>query len=425
MTRTTKKALTSSAPIKGEVFPAAFSELFSKARYKVFYGGRGGAKSWAFAKALLLLGLQSKMRILCAREYQSSISDSVHKLLAEQIEAMGLTTAYQVQNTRIVARNGTEFIFKGLHHNILEIKSTEGVDICWVEEAQSVSEDSWQILIPTVRKKDSEIWISFNPLEKSDPTFQRFILNTPPRSIVRKVSWQDNPWFPRVLKDEMEYMRRVDPLGYAHVWEGEIRAISEALVFKGKYQVGAFEPPPETRFYFGADWGFASDPTAIIRCYIVGHSLYIDQEAYGVGVDIDDLARLPGERGRSMFDEVPGARVWPIYGDSARPETISYIRQRGFNIKPADKWKGCIEDGIAYLRSFESIIIHERCKHTLQEFSLYSYKTDPRTNDILPVIEDKNNHVIDALRYSLGAYIKRKGEMTISPAALRRGPRMR
>lgn len=389
-------------------FAKPFESLFRPARYKVFYGGRGGAKSWAVARALLLTGLQKTLRILCAREYQTSIADSVHRLLSGQITALGLEAWYSVQKTRIVSRTGTEFIFKGLHHNVIEIKSTEGIDICWIEEAQSVSEDSWQVLIPTIRKPDSEIWITFNPLEESDPTYQRFVLHPPPRSVVQKVSWRDNPWLPDVLHEEMEYMRRVDPDGYMHVWEGETRKISEAIIFKGKYSIRSFQTPKDARFYFGADWGFARDPTALIRAFIVDKTLYIDHEAYGVGVDIDDLARRPGERGRSMFDEIPGARNWPIYADSARPETISYVKQRGFNIRAAEKWPGSVEDGVAYLRSFEEIVIHERCKHMAQEARLYRYRVDPQTNEVLPKIEDANNHCWDSLRYALCKYITRR-----------------
>ena len=389
-------------------FPPPYRPLFKPARYKVFYGGRGGAKSWAFARALLLKGVERKLRILCAREYQTSIADSVHKLLGDQISDLGLSRWYDVQKTRIVGMNGTEFIFKGLRHNIQEIKSTEGVDVAWIEEAQSVSNESWDILIPTIRQAGSEIWVSFNPIDVDDPTYKRFVLDPPPGAIVQKVTFRDNPWFPDVLRDEMEYLRRVDPEAYQHVWEGETRTVSDAVILRGKYRVAAFETPPDTRFYFGADWGFSQDPTALVRCFVMDKTLYIDREAYGIGVDIDDLARRQGEPGRSMFDEIEGARRWTIWADNARPETISYVKQRGFDIRPADKWKGSVEDGIAYLRSFEEIVIHERCRHTADEARLYRYKTDAQTGDVLPVIEDKNNHCFDAIRYALNKYIQHR-----------------
>ena len=311
---------------------------------------------------------------------------------------MGLSPWYEVQKTRIIAMNGTEFVFKGLRYNVQEIKSTEGVDVCWVEEAQSVSEESWAVLVPTIRQENSEIWMTFNPMDDDDPTYRRFVLNPPPDSIVRKVSWRDNPWFPQVLREEMEYLLRVDPDAYAHVWEGETRTISDAVILRGKVEVRPFETPPVERFYFGADWGFSQDPTALVRCFVLGDALYVDHEAYAIGCDIDKTPAL--------FDRIPDARKWPIYADSARPETISYMRRAGFNISPADKWGGSVEDGIAFLRSFEKIVVHERCKHVAEEARLYKYRVDQRTGEVLPVVVDANNHCIDALRYSLVKLIR-------------------
>ena len=379
-------------------FPPPFRPLFRPARYKVYYGGRGGGKSWTVARALLIKGLEGKVRVLCAREFQTSIADSVHKLLSEQIEALGLTPYYEVQKTRIIGLNGTEFIFKGIRHNVQEIKSTEGVDYCWIEEAQSVSEESWGVLIPTIRQEGSEIWMTFNPQDDDDPTYKKFVLNPPPNSVVRKVSWRDNPHFPQVLRDEMEYLQRVDPDAYAHVWEGETRTISDAVILRGKVEVRPFETPPVERFYFGADWGFSQDPTVLVRCFVIDRTLYIDHEAYSIGCDIDKTPAL--------FDRVPESRKWPIYADSARPETISYMRRAGFNISAAEKWGGSVEDGIAFLRSFERIVIHERCKHAAEEARLYKYKVDTRTGEVLPVIVDAHNHVIDALRYAISKLVR-------------------
>jgi phage terminase large subunit len=380
-------------------FAPPFRPLFRPARYKVYYGGRGGGKSWTVARALIIKGLQSKIRVLCAREFQTSIADSVHKLLSEQIEALGLSPYYEVQKTRIIGLNGTEFIFKGLRHNVQEIKSTEGVDYCWIEEASSVSEESWAVLVPTIRQAGSEIWMTFNPQDDDDPTYKKFVLNPPPNSVVRKVSWRDNPHFPQVLRDEMEYLQRVDPDAYAHVWEGETRTISDAVILRGKTEVRAFETPDSVdRFYIGADWGFSQDPTAMVRCFVLGNVLYVDHEAYAIGCDIDKTPAL--------FDRVPESRKWPIYADSARPETISYMRRAGFNISAAEKWGGSVEDGIAFLRSFERIVIHERCKHVAEEARLYKYRVDQRTGEVLPVVVDANNHCIDALRYSLVKLIR-------------------
>ena len=383
-----------------------------QARYKVFYGGRGGAKSWAFARALLVMGLQRKLRVLCCREFQNSIADSVHKLLSDQIGELGFTGRYDVTQKAITGVNGTEFIFKGLRHNATEIKSLEGVDVAWVEEAQSVSRESWDLLIPTIRKEGSEIWISFNPGRPDDETYQRFVVQPPDDAIVVKVGWRENPWFPDTLRKEMEYCRRVSPDDYQHIWEGEPRILTEAQVFKGRYAIEEFATPDNMRFFHGADWGFANDPTALVRCFIQGERLYIDHEAYGVGVELDETPAL--------FDSIPTARKWAIKADNARPETISFMRKRGFNISPAKKWAGSVEDGLAVLKSFEKIIIHPRCKHTIEEFNMYSYKVDKNNGDILPVIVDAWNHCIHALRYSLDGYIHGLGPMKFAPSVQRR-----
>lgn len=380
-------------------FPEKMQFLFRPARYKVLYGGRGASRSWSCARALLLLSTQKRLRILCAREFQASIADSVYKLLCEQIQLLQLQRFFIVQRTRILGCNGTEFLFKGIRRNPLEIKSLEGIDICWVEEAQTVSEISWNILIPTIRKEGSEIWITFNTGEESDPTYRRFVAEAPTGALVHLLTWRDNPWLPKVLVNEKDYLKRVDYDAYLHVWEGEPRVISDAVIFKGKYAVESFETPSTIeRFYFGADWGFSQDPTVLIRAFVVDRTLYIDHEAYSIGCDIDKTPAL--------FDRVPGARKWPIYADSARPETISYMRRAGFNISAAEKWGGSVEDGIAFLRSFERIVIHERCKHAAEEARLYKYKVDQRTGEVLPAVVDAHNHVFDALRYAIFKLIR-------------------
>lgn len=390
-------------------FPEAYQELFRPHRYKVFYGGRGSAKSWSVARALILLGYQNKLRILCAREIQRSISQSVHKLLSDNIATMGFSDFYRVTKDGILGYNGTEFLFKGLRFNPIEIKSTEGIDICWVEEAQAVSADSWDILIPTIRKENSEIWVTFNPMDEQDPTFQRFIANPSPRAYVRKVNYDENPYFPETAREEMDWTKERDYEAYLHIWEGEVRKHSNAVIFAGRFRVEEFDTPKDARFYHGADWGFANDPTALIRCYIKDRTLYIDREAWGVGVDLDETPAL--------FDSIETARSWPIKADNARPETISFMKRRGFHISGAKKWAGSIEDGIEYLKSLD-IVVHPRCRHTIDEFNHYSYKVDKQTGDVLPVVVDAWNHCIDALRYSQDGLIKGRGQMQINPAAL-------
>lgn len=392
-------------------FPAKFNFLFRPARYKVAHGGRGGAKSWAFARALLIKGAQAPVRVLCARELQVSIADSVYKLLKEQIEELGLQAYYEVQKSGIYGSNGTEFIFAGIRSNVTKIKSMEGVDVAWVEEAQSISAASWDVLIPTIRKPGSEIWVSFNPDLDRDPTYKRFVLNPPPGAVVVEVSWADNPWLPEPLRIEKDYLYRTDPEAAAHVWGGKTRRNSNAQVLRGRYRIEAFEPGEGWDGpYYGADWGFGVDPTALVRCWVFGRTLYIEYEAYGVGVEVDHTPRL--------FDQVPGAREHVIRADNARPETISYMQRHGYpRMLAAEKGPGSVEDGVEHLRSYEAIVIHPRCTHAADEARLWSYKVDKLTGDVLPVLVDRNNHIMDALRYALEPIIKAKAhEYDYTPA---------
>ena len=212
-------------------FPEKLRFLFRPARYKVAYGGRGSAKSWSFARALLLLAAEKPLRILCARETMKSLADSVHQLLEDQIRELGMQGFYRIEKAAIYGANGSQFSFAGLKHNVAEIKSFEGADIVWVEEAQSVSKHSWNVLIPTIRKEGSEIWISFNPDLESDATYQMFVLSPPPGAIVEKVNFTDNPWFPLVLREEMEHCRATKPGEYDHIWLGNCVNIAEGAIY--------------------------------------------------------------------------------------------------------------------------------------------------------------------------------------------------
>lgn len=381
-----------------------FAFLYEPHRYKVVYGGRGSGKSWAVARALIAISDFCKVRVLCCREIQNSIRDSSYQVLKDMAERMGLADRFWFKESEIEnLTTGSKFIFSGLLRNENSIRSKEGIDICWVEESSSVSQKSWDVLTPTIRKPGSEIWLTFNPLTTDDPT-NRFLENPPPNAVVHKVNYLENPFFPDTLRAEMEWDKQNDFEKYLHVWEGFPLTVSDAQIFKGRYTVESFDEDlwkKADRLFFGADFGFAKDPSTLVRCFIYENRLYIDYEAYGVGVEIDELPEL--------YRSVPGADKWPIKADCARPETISYLANRaGFNIKPADKWQGSIEDGIAYLKSFDRIVIHPRCKHATDEFRLYSYKTDRLTNEVLPIVLDKNNHVIDGLRYALVDYIKER-----------------
>lgn len=397
--------------------------LFEPARYKVLKGGRGGMKSWGIARALLVKGMQKKLRILCAREFQSSIADSVHKLLKDQIGELGLGPWYKVEQNRIKGSNGTEFIFVGLgdmalNQNRTKVKSFEAVDIVWIEEAETITEATWQILIPTIRKAGSEIWISFNPNLESDPTYQRFVVNPPPGTVVIEMNWRDNLWLSLELQAEKNYLFTVDPEAAEHVWDGKLKKHSEALIFKGKYQIHNFATIENPRWLHGVDWGFADDPTVMVRMYTTGtapyEELWIQNEAWGQHVEINELVQdkthplsKPG-----LFDKLGDtAARWPIYADNARPECISYVRKTAaYNMQPCDKWEGCVEDGIKHIRGFVKVHIHkDNCPNTARDFGLYSWKKDKMTEEILPVIVGKHDHCPDAVRYGLNQFIQRRG----------------
>jgi phage terminase large subunit len=383
--------------------PPAYRPLLApklgEARYRVVYGGRGSAKSWQLARALLIMGVGQQLRILCAREFQTSIADSVHRLLSDQIESLELSGFYSITRTSITGLNGTEFLFKGLRHNVGEIKSTEGIDVCWVEEAEKVSENSWQVLIPTIRKPSSEIWISFNPADEADPTYSRFVKSPPARSIVVKVGYQDNPWLPDVLRQEAEELLKRDPEAYAHVWGGETWKRADAQVLRGKWRVDSFTPAPTWDGpYFGADWGFSQDPTTLVRVWIGDGRLWVEHEVGGVGIPLDEVPEL--------FDTVPGSRTHTIRADSARPETIQYIGSKGFRIQAAPKWGGSVMDGVEWLRKHEEIVIHPRCTRTIEEARLWSYQTDRLTGDPLPKLASGWDHYWDAIRYAVSPLIK-------------------
>lgn len=213
-------------------FPQKLRFLFEPHRYKCAFGGRGGAKSWGFARALLIQGAEKPLRILCTREVQKSIKDSVHSLLSDQIQSLGLGGFYDVLETEIRGKNGTQFLFAGLaSHTVESVKSFEGVDRCWVEEARAVSKRSWDILAPTIRKPGSEIWVSFNPELDTDEAYVRFVVNQPTDCITVKIGWQDNPWFPAVLDQERLDCKKLNPKDYPNIWEGECKAAVDGAIY--------------------------------------------------------------------------------------------------------------------------------------------------------------------------------------------------
>lgn len=368
-------------------------------RYVGYHGGRGSGKSTNVGRAFLLKGLRSRRRILCCREFQNSIRESVHQLLCDEIDAMGLGDYYTVAERTIVCKDtGTDFIFAGLRHGVNSIKSMQGLTDVWVEEAQTISQRSLDILIPTVRAEGSMIVFTWNPYKPTDPV--DVLLrgdDTAHRAYVREVNFSENPYFPDVLREEMERTKERDPGKYKHVWLGQYMTESEALVFRN-WRIEPCEPPAKADLRFGADWGFAKDPTVALRCWRDEKAklLYVDHEAYQVGCRIEDTPRL--------FNAIPDIARFPLIADSARPETIDYMRRHGFpRIEAAKKGKDSIKEGIKFLQDYD-IVVHPRCKHLIAELGSYSYKQDPLTGQILPDMIDDDNHCVDSLRYACEAW---------------------
>jgi len=371
-----------------------FEPLLQPARYKAVHGGRGSGKSRFFADLLIEEQIAEPIDAVCLREVQRSLEFSVKRELEASIEAMNAGAYFEVQDRRILGKNGCVTIFEGMqNHTADSIKSLARFGRAWVEEAHSLSQRSMDILRPTIRDDGSQIWFSWNPNKDTDAVDQFFRGPNPPKdAIIVQANYTDNPWFPEVLRAEMEHDKRSPyPEKYAHIWLGDYQKAGDALVFRN-WKVEEFDSAPGSLFRYGADWGFAIDPSVLVRCYLVGRRLYIDYEAYEVGCEID---RLP-----DLFMQVPESEKWPITADSARPETISYMKRNGFpRMSPAIKGAKSLEEGVSWLQSLE-IIVHPRCRHTIDELSTYAYKTDPATGKPVPLLEDKNNHVIDAVRYA-------------------------
>lgn len=408
--------------ITAQVAPV-FEPLLADARYKGAHGGRGSGKSHFFGEHLIIdhCMMRPGLRAVCLRETQKSLQQSVKHLLESKIKQFNLNQYFQIHHNEIRTPGGGIIIFNGMqNHTADTIKSLEDFDIAWFEEAQAASARSWEYLRPTIRKPKSQIWASWNPDEEDDPVDNFFRGGEPPpNSIIVKANYLDNPWFKETaLSDDMEYDKRRDYERYEHVWLGNYQTASEARVFKN-WKIDYFDDPPKgTVFYYGADWGFANDPTVLVRCFIVGRILYIDRVAYKVGCPIDKLPALFDSIVPVAPDATPVARAWSIRADSARPETINYMQSHGYpKMVSAIKGPSSVEDGVEFIKSFD-VVIHERCKHVIDEFQSYKYEIDPKTGEILPILEDKNNHVIDAVRYAVEEVRNGRKKMKISQSLL-------
>lgn len=370
-----------------------FEPLLKPARYKGVHGGRGSGKSHFFAELWLEESIGDRLDFVCLRETLKSLEFSVKKLLEAKVREFNAGAYFEIQDRKITSKHGGVTIFEGMqNHTADSIKSLEGFDRAWFEEAQSASDKSLTLLRPTVRKPGSQLWFGWNPDQATDP-IDALLRGTvpPPDSIVVQANYMDNPWLPEELRQEMEYDRARDPDKYAHVWLGKYRQNSEARIFRN-WRIEEFDVDPSWIIRQGADWGFSIDPSVLVQAAIVGRTIYIPHEAYMVGCEIDALPDL--------FLTVPESERWPMVADSSRPETISHMRRHGFpKIMPAIKGARSLEEGVEFLKSFD-IVVHPRCKHTIDELTAYSYEVDKLTGIVLPKIADKDNHVIDALRYA-------------------------
>ncbi len=337
--------------------------------------------------------MTQKLDFVLLRETLKSLEFSGKKLLESKITNFNAGAYFDVQDRRIFSARGGVTIFEGMQqHTSDSIKSLEGFDRSWFLEAQAASDKSLTILRPTIRKPGSQMWFDWNPDQPTDPIDALLRgQHAPPDARVIEVNYTDNPWLPEELRAELEHDKKRDPDKFAHVWLGKYRRNSEARVFRN-WKVEEFDLDPAWILRQGADWGFSVDPSVLVQCALVGRSLYILHEAYRIGCEVDFLPDL--------FRTVPDAERWPTIADSSRPETISYMQRHGFpKMLAAVKGARSLEEGVEFLRSFD-IKVHPRCIHTISELGAYSYETDPMTGLVLPKLKDKDNHVIDAIRYA-------------------------
>lgn len=381
--------------------------LLTPARYKITYGGRGSGKTWGKGRAALVLGRAKKLKILCCREIQQSIKESVHALLENQISILGMSDFYEVKNTSIVGKNGTEFIFAGLKHNVDSIKSMEGVDIVWVSEAHNVSKTSWDKLIPTIRKDGSEIWVDFNPELEDDETYQRFVKDAPPNARVLKLNWQDNPWFTKVLIDEKDALKAKNFDEYLHVYEGNCKQALEGAVYADELRKAREEnritsipyvstTPVDCYFDLGH-----SDATAIWFAQSIGHEFrlidYYENQFKKIQHYIEEM-----QARKYIFRRI-------ILPHDAEHETLSserttaaIVRSSFPNATVTVLPRLGITDGIEAARAIfnQCWFDEKKCPDGLQALRHYKYDKDPDTGKTSKnPVHDWSSHGADAFRY--------------------------
>lgn len=404
-------------------YPEIFEEFLQPHRYKVAEGGRGGAKSHFFAN----LGVQevflSGKRMLCCREVQTSIRESVRALIIDKITAQGLQDYFYIKESEILCTNNEGKIsFAGLlqqgqsRSSADNLKSYEGYDICWVEEAQMVSKMSLDLLLPTIRKPGSEFWFSYNRKDEVEPVHSRFVTaEYPPEDTVHiYVNWWDNPWFKESpLYNLMISDRKNSVDDYRHIWCGQPRTFSAANLINN-WEIREFEFDPYADFRVGADWGFSPDPCTLVKCWPDWNTREIFVWECLIKTDLD-----PEQIDTNLFSLVPDLKRLMIIADNARPELIAFLKKKGYNIRPCKKGKDSVEAGLSWLGHWK-IVVHPRClknkKNRMKtditdEFKNYKRKIDPATGDPTSTIIDKHNHAIDAMRYAFEREILHKNSL--------------
>lgn len=380
------------------------------ARYKGAKGGRSSGKSHFFAEYIVEQHVCNPDRsTVCIRETQRSLKYSAKRLIEKKIRDLGVTRHFKITHNEIKnVRGSGVIIFQGMQdHTADSIKSLEGFDCAWLEEAQRISQRSLDLLLPTIRNPGSEILASWNPDQPTDPIDVLFADDSDD-FVLTHCNYLDNPFCPETsIKEAMRWMKS-DPDGFGHVWLGLHNTKSDDQILAGKWVIDDVEPPPfagkhTSKWdgpYYGVDWGFSTDPTTLIECYIKDNNLYITRELFETGVEIEDLPKFFNKMGITPKQHT-------VRADNARPELISYCK-RHWNKKltAVEKWPGSIQDGITKLRSFDKIIINSACVNTIEEAKLYKYKRDRLTGDVLTDIIDKHNHCIDAIRYAIAPLIK-------------------
>jgi phage terminase large subunit len=384
-------------------FPSKLEFLFEPHRYKIAYGGRGSGKSWGFARALLLQAANRPLRILCCREIQKSIKQSVHTLLTDQIQALGLGSFYEILDAEIRGKNGSQFSFTGLATNTVEsIKSFEGCDIAWVEEAQTVSKKSWDILIPTIRKEQSEIWVSFNPDLDTDDTYQRFIVNKPENAEVVKINWSDNPWFPRTLEEERLHSKATNP-DYENIWEGNCKAAKDGAIYASEIReaqengrVTNVPYDPTLKVHVVMDLGWNDSMTIILvqrgvsEARIIG---YIEDDHRTLDSYSSQLKSLPYNFGQ-MYLPHDGQSKDFKHGTSAE----EIMRRNGWDVRIVPK--SDIEHGIRIARmNFHRVYFDKSVTRLLECLKNYRRTINSATNEPGAPLHDEYSHGADAFRY--------------------------